>query len=41
VHVALKEDPHLRDRLNVRVTDCAVADALKLPYADADHSLQI
>jgi len=41
---ALKEDPHLRDGLNVhagRVTDCAVADALKLPYTDADHSLRI
>jgi len=24
-----------------RVTDRAVADALKLPYADVDHSLQI
>ena len=41
---ALKEDPHLRYGLNVhagRVTDRAVADALNLPYADADHSLQI
>ena len=41
---ALSEDPHLRAGLNVhagRVTHRAVADALKLPYADADHALQI
>jgi alanine dehydrogenase len=40
---ALSADPHLRAGLNVhagRVTHRAVADALKLPYADADHALQ-
>jgi alanine dehydrogenase len=40
---ALSEDPHLRAGLNVhagRVTHRAVADALKLPYADADPALQ-
>ncbi len=40
----LSEDPHLRDGLNVhagRITYRAVADALKLPYADANHALRI
>jgi hypothetical protein len=41
---ALSEDPHLRDGLNLhagRITYRAVADALKLPYTDADHVLRI
>ena len=41
---ALSDDPHLRDGLNVhagRITHRAVADALKLTYADADRALQI
>ncbi|HMK71193.1 MAG TPA: alanine dehydrogenase [Xanthobacteraceae bacterium] len=40
---ALSEDAHLRDGLNVhdgQVTYRAVADALKLPYAHAEHALR-
>jgi alanine dehydrogenase len=40
----LSEDPHLRAGLNVHagcITYRAVADALKLPYADANHALRI
>jgi len=41
---ALSEDPHLRNGLNVhdgRITYRAVADALQLPFAHADHALRI
>lgn len=41
---ALNEDLHLRDGLNVhngRITYRAVADALKLPYTDANQVLRI
>jgi len=41
---ALAEDAHLRDGLNVHdghVTYRAVADALKLPYTDAEQALRI
>jgi alanine dehydrogenase len=41
---ALRDDPHLRDGLNVhngQVTCRAVADALKLPYAPAERVLEM
>jgi alanine dehydrogenase len=41
---ALIEDPHLRDGLNVhdgKITYCAVAKALKLPYTPADDALRV
>jgi len=41
---SLNEDLHLRDGLNVhngRITYRAVADALKLPYTDANQVLRI
>jgi alanine dehydrogenase len=41
---ALKDDPYLRDGLNVydgRVTCRAVADALEMPYARAEHVLSM
>jgi alanine dehydrogenase len=40
---ALSEDSHVRDALKARagrITYRAVADALKLAYADADHALR-
>ena len=41
---ALRDDPHLRDGLNVhngQLTCRAVADALKLPYAPAERVLEL
>jgi alanine dehydrogenase len=41
---ALLEDPHLRDGLNVhdgKITYCAVAKALKLPYTPANDALRV
>jgi alanine dehydrogenase len=41
---ALLEDPHLRDGLNVhdgKITYCAIAKALKLPYTPANDALRV
>jgi alanine dehydrogenase len=41
---ALRDDPHLRNGLNVyngQITCRAVADALKLPYTPADQALHV